>query len=83
MAESLHHITCRELVELVTDYLEGELPTDETELFEQHLNFCAGCQWYVDQMRVTVGAVERSSEDDVPPDTLERLRAAFRDREGS
>jgi hypothetical protein len=41
--ESPDHITCQEVVELVTDYFEGALPADEAELLEQHLNFCDGC----------------------------------------
>ena len=79
MTESVDHVTCQEVVELVTDYFEGALPVDETELFEQHLNFCEGCEWYVDQMRTTVAAVGRIREEDVPPETRERLMAAFRD----
>jgi anti-sigma factor RsiW len=79
MAESPDHITCREVVELVTDYLEGALSADETELFEQHINFCEGCEWYVDQMRKTVATVGRISEEDVPAETRDRLLAAFRD----
>ena len=48
MTESDQHITCREVVELVTDYLERALDAGETSLFEQHLNFCDGCVTYVD-----------------------------------
>jgi anti-sigma factor RsiW len=78
MTESAEHITCQEVVELVTDYVEGALPTDETALFEQHLNFCDGCVRYVDQMRMTVAAVGRIREEDVPAETRERLLTAFR-----
>ena len=51
MTESNERITCQELTELVNDYIEGALSSHETALFEQHLNFCDGCDWYVDQMR--------------------------------
>ena len=80
MAESPERITCQEVVELVTDYLEGALDPDEAALFEQHLNFCDGCDWYVDQMRTTIAAVGRIEEADVPPELRDRLLAAFRDR---
>ncbi|MGH3480983.1 MAG: zf-HC2 domain-containing protein, partial [Nocardioidaceae bacterium] len=40
MTETSKHISCQEVVELVTDYLEGALSADETTLFEQHLNLC-------------------------------------------
>jgi anti-sigma factor RsiW len=79
MPESAEHVTCREVVELVTDYLETALPADETALFEQHLNFCDGCVWYVEQMRTTVATVGRLREEDVPPETRERLLTAFRE----
>ena len=73
------HITCKEVVELVTHYLETALPVDETALFEQHLNFCEGCVWYVDQIRTTVAAAGNLREEDVPPETREALLTAFRD----
>ena len=78
MPESPDHVTCQEVVELVTGYLERALPAGETALFEQHLNFCEGCVWYVEQMRGTIDAAGRLTEDDVPPAARDRLLAAFR-----
>jgi Putative zinc-finger len=83
MAESAEHITCREAVELVSDYLERALSADEAELLEQHLNLCQGCEWYVDQMRVTIDAAGRAGEQGLAAETRERLLAAFRDRRRS
>jgi hypothetical protein len=77
------HITCNEVVELVTDYLERALPADETTLFEQHINFCDGCIVYVEQMRSTVATVGRVREEDVPPEAKDRLMAAFREWRGT
>jgi anti-sigma factor RsiW len=79
MAESAEHLSCQEVVELVTDYLEGALPAERASLFEQHINFCEGCVWYVEQLRATIETVGRVREEDVPPETRERLMAAFRD----
>jgi hypothetical protein len=79
MAESHQHITCQEVVELVTDYLEHGLSAGETSLFEQHLNFCDGCVTYVDQIRVTIEAVGHVEEDELEPQTRDRLLTAFRD----
>jgi hypothetical protein len=73
------HVTCQEVVELVSDYLEHALPADEAALFEQHINFCDGCEWYLDQMRATIATVGRIEEQDVPPQTRASLLAAFRD----
>ena len=83
MAESPDHITCREVVELVTGYLERTLPHDEMALFEQHLNFCDGCDWYVEQMRGTIAAVGRIAEEDISGEERDRLLAAFRGWRGS
>jgi len=74
------HVSCQEVVELVTDYLEGALAVDEAALFEQHLNFCDGCVWYVDQLRTTIDTVGRIEEEAVPPAMRAQLLSAFRDR---
>ena len=79
MSEHVEHLTCQEVVELVNDYLEQALDVEEAAAFEQHLNFCDGCDWYLDQMRTTVEAVGRIREEDVPPETKDRLPAAFRE----
>ena len=73
------HITCQEVVELVTDYLERELAPEEASLFEQHLNFCDGCIVYVEQIRATAATVGRVREEDVPPETRDKLLTAFRE----
>jgi anti-sigma factor RsiW len=72
------HVTCQEVVELVSGYLEGTLDPDEASLFEQHINFCDGCEWYLEQMRLTVATVGRIEEESVPPEARERLLDAFR-----
>ena len=72
-------LTCKELVELVTDYLEGAMAPDLLERFEHHLTLCDGCVWYVDQIRMTIEAVGRIGEEDVPAETRDGLIAAFRD----
>jgi hypothetical protein len=78
MTESSEHITCQEVVELVTEYMEGALSPEETSLFEQHLNFCDGCVLYVDQLRMTIETVGRIREEELPPETREKLLTAFR-----
>ena len=47
-------LTCRELVELVTDYHEGALSAGERERFEAHMAACEGCSVYVEQIRTTI-----------------------------
>ena len=71
-------LTCRELVELVTDYLEGALPPAERRRFEEHLLSCAVCPRYVEQLRGTVRLLGRLREDDVPEPARLALLDAFR-----
>jgi anti-sigma factor RsiW len=72
-------LTCQELVELVTDYLEGRLAAEERRRFEDHLAGCAGCQAYVEQMRALVEELGRMPEPEVPAGLQDELLAAFRD----
>ncbi|MGD9695246.1 MAG: anti-sigma factor [Thermoleophilia bacterium] len=71
-------ITCRELVELVTDHLEGRLPKPERERFEDHLVLCPPCRTYVEQMRATLRALGRIPEESLSPAAREELLQAFR-----
>ena len=71
-------LTCRELVELVTDYLEGALSAGERRRFELHLHSCVVCPRYVDQLRTTVRVLGRLREGDVTEPARAMLLAAFR-----
>jgi anti-sigma factor RsiW len=74
-----HGYTCVEVVELATAYVEGAMPAGERTLFELHLNFCDGCDTFVDQIRATAATASRLPEEQVPPETKAKLLAAFRD----
>lgn len=80
MAESHDHVSCTEVVELVTEYLERSLPPDAAALVEQHLNCCEGCVWYVGQIRTAIETLGRIEPEEVPPRVRARLLTAFRDR---
>jgi anti-sigma factor RsiW len=71
-------MTCRELVELVTDYIEGGLAASDRERFETHLGECDSCAVYVEQIRVVVDASGRLSEEQLHPDARDELLIAFR-----
>jgi anti-sigma factor RsiW len=71
-------LTCRELVELVTDYFEDALPADERARFEQHVAYCDPCVNYLGQMRRTAEIVGALREDHVHPDARAALLSAFR-----
>jgi anti-sigma factor RsiW len=72
-------LTCQQLVELVTEYLDGALAPDDRDRFEQHLVLCDGCTWYLDQMRRTTAFAGSLTEEAVTPTAEERLLRAFRD----
>jgi anti-sigma factor RsiW len=71
-------ITCRGLVELVTEYLEGALRADRRTLFEEHLVTCGWCVAYLDQMRRTQHALGRLTEDSISAEARDALLHAFR-----
>ena len=71
-------LTCREMVELMTAYLEGALSPDERARFETHLSGCDGCTNYLEQMRETIRLTGRITEDQLDPVQRDALLAAFR-----
>ena len=71
-------LSCRELVELVTDYLDGELDPDSRARFEAHLNDCDGCAAYLEQIRSTVRMLGTAPEAALTPEMRDRLLHAFR-----
>ncbi|HET8754630.1 MAG TPA: zf-HC2 domain-containing protein [Solirubrobacteraceae bacterium] len=73
-------ISCQEVVEVITDYLEGRLSPEQVAIFEAHLELCDGCRWYLEQMRITIAAVGRIEDDAVPAELRDTVLAAFRAR---
>ncbi len=73
-------LTCRELVELVTDWLEDALPAAERRRVDAHLDGCDDCTTYVAQVRATIEAVGRLPSAALSPELRAHLRAAFRAR---
>ena len=74
----LLEMPCRELVELVTEYLEDRLSPGDRERFEAHLVECEACRTYLAQFRETVRVLGRLPEESLSADARERLLAAFR-----
>jgi anti-sigma factor RsiW len=72
-------LACIEEVELITEYLEGELPPAEVRRLERHLATCPGCTEYLEQMRAVAGSLGGLSGDSIPADVRDGLIAAFRE----
>ncbi len=71
-------MSCRELVEIVTDYLEGKLTSGDRMRFEQHLGTCEACHIYLDQMRTTIRTLGRLTEESIPAEARDQWLRAFR-----
>ena len=70
-------LTCQELVELVTDYLEGALAARDRARFERHIGSCPHCRTYLEQMRITIRVLGRLPEEHISPAAREALLGAF------
>lgn len=74
-------LTCQQVVELVSDYLEGNLGWRERRRVRKHLAACDGCDAYVAQMRETLDALGTVPLDTLSPEAQTTLLDAFRDLE--
>jgi predicted anti-sigma-YlaC factor YlaD len=72
--------TCREVVDLVTEYLEGAMTPKEKTAFELHLNYCDGCSTFLEQIKTTAVLAGGLSEEQIPHAVMTALQAAFRER---
>lgn len=72
-------IVCREVLELITGYLEGALPTDTREAVEAHLSGCDGCTMVLAEFRRTIELTGMLTEEQVTPNQRTTLLDAFRD----
>ena len=78
MTVDLEQLSCRELVELVTDYLEGALPDADRTRFEEHIARCDGCGVYLEQMRRTIDMLGHVPVEALSPEAERELLEAFR-----
>ena len=71
-------MTCKELVELVTEYIEGTLPDDVRIRVESHLTGCDGCTNYIEQMRQTIQLTGQIREEELSEQQKDDLLKLFR-----
>jgi predicted anti-sigma-YlaC factor YlaD len=71
-------LTCQELVELVSDYIENRLPLEERVRFEEHVAVCGPCRTYLQQMRQTIRLSGELTEETISPSARDALLEAFR-----
>jgi len=71
-------IPCQEVVELVTDYLEGALPASDRHRLEAHLATCPHCTEYLAQMRETIRLTGRLAPEDLTPQMRDEFTDLYR-----
>ena len=71
-------LACKEVVELVTDYLEGALLPEKRTQLEAHIADCDGCTNYIEQVRLTIGMLRDLAREPAFPETKEDLKQVFR-----
>ena len=71
-------LACKELVELVTDYLEGALAERDRVRLEDHLALCEDCTSYLEQMRLTIELTGMLTQNEIPAEGKEELLEVFR-----
>lgn len=71
--------SCRQVVELVTDYLDRGLAADQRLAFERHVAVCPPCRGYLSQLRLITRTAGTLTEEDVPDHLRESILAAFKD----
>jgi predicted anti-sigma-YlaC factor YlaD len=71
-------LVCQEVVELITDYLEGALLPEKHAQFEEHIAGCDGCTNYFEQVRLTIGMLRNLAQEPDFPETKGDLLQAFR-----
>jgi anti-sigma factor RsiW len=72
-------VNCQELVELVTHYLEGELPAEDARRFEEHIEDCFWCRRYLEQMKTTINTLGRLDSESISPEARDTLLRVFSD----
>jgi anti-sigma factor RsiW len=71
-------LVCQEVVELVSDYLEGALSRADRRRFKAHLRKCPNCTNYLEQMRATIRATGSLHPDDLTPEVRQEFTELFR-----
>lgn len=67
-------VLCREVVQVLTDYLEGALPVEDRVALEQHLLICQGCTGFLAQLRTSIALTGALHQEEVPPGVLDAVR---------
>ena len=79
MSADVEHLTCKEFVEVLTEYLEGALEPEQRADIERHIVICRGCSNYAEQMRSTIDLLGRIADEQPDDSQAEALLGMFRE----
>ncbi len=81
-AEMMHlmagNMSCKELTELITEYLEGSMPLGQRIRFQIHLGLCLGCRNHLRQMKLTIQTLGKLPVESIPPAIRDEMLNRFR-----
>ena len=83
MAYLAGNLSCREIADLITDYLEGALTFSQLIRFHMHLGLCFACRNFLKQMKYTVLTLHQLPSEPVSPHVKEELLTRFRNWKAS
>ncbi len=79
MSYMVGNLSCQDVAEIITEYLEGEMSVPKRIRFHMHVGLCKDCRNYLQQMKYTVQTLGKIPAEPISPETREALLERFRD----
>ena len=70
-------LSCKEITEIITDYLEGRMSFTDRMRFQMHVGMCKHCRAYLRQMKATIGSLGQLPDEPMPTDVRDEMRKRF------
>ena len=70
-------LSCQEITEIITDYLEGRMSFSDRMRFQMHVGMCKHCRAYLRQMKATIGSLGQLPDEPMPTDVRDEMRERF------
>ncbi len=70
-------LSCKEITEIITDYLEGRMSLPDRIRFQMHVGGCRHCRAYLRQMKATIASLGRLPDEPMPDDVRDEMRKRF------
>ena len=72
------NMSCQEMTELITEFLDGSMPWFQRIRFQMHVGLCRGCRHYLGQMKLTIKTLGQLPPDPMPPEIRDEMLRRFR-----